>query len=102
MERKIPFSNGSEFQWWYEMWCEKCSRMRYDKDGMPTRNSCKYEKRIYEAMGNEERFPHEVIKDEIVGSLRKVSCTAYREEEPRKPRTIRIIKGQTFIDIREV
>lgn len=40
------FSNGTEYQNFKEVFCERCQKCRLDKHGMPLQTNCKIENRI--------------------------------------------------------
>ncbi len=51
IEKSKPFSNGTEYEYFKETWCERCAHCKYREDGFPEfpeQGGCK----ILDAMEN--------------------------------------------------
>lgn len=53
----VAFSNGTEYCDFLSNYCLNCARYHEDKDGMPTRNSCRIEKAMANARFDPKLFP---------------------------------------------
>lgn len=51
-----PFSSGSEHEFFIETWCDRCTLMRYGKDGIPTNDGCETERAIAMAYFDAEKY----------------------------------------------
>lgn len=55
------FSNGTEYCMFMDIFCYKCSKYKDDKDGIPYKNSCSIEKKIFEAKFEPDKFPKDNV-----------------------------------------
>lgn len=80
------FSNGTEFEWFIEHNCERCTRFRNGK--------CKVYRACQLARWDETKFPYEYLLDYASGYAGK-ECKLFTEEPiKRHRRKVKQIEGQ--------
>ena len=61
-----PFSNGSEYEWFCEQYCERCSSLKIWDDGFPAlkeEGGCPIRDEIENARYDISRYPSEWIRE---------------------------------------
>lgn len=75
-------------------YCFRCSKYKEDKEGIPTKTSCKIEKQIFEASYDASKFPEKYVY--CVNGKRYI-CTQFKDRSERKQnkkRKVKQIEGQ--------
>ena len=82
---KTMFSNGSEYEWFLEHNCERCTRFR--------NGHCRTYRKTELAMFDEKYFPYDDLMD-YKGYGGK-ECRRFTDEKPARKHSIKQIDGQT-------
>ena len=61
MKPSRPFPNGSTFEFFNEVFCCRCTKLKLDDDGMPLEDNCEIENAIAEAQFDEKAWPENDI-----------------------------------------
>ena len=89
MSETVPcesvFSNGTEFEWFVENQCEKCTRFRNEK--------CRIFRACCAAMWDISKFPYDDLLDFKGGYAGKL-CKNFTKEPIKRSRRVHNPKGQ--------
>lgn len=83
------FSNGTEFEWFIEKQCEKCTKFR--------KGRCKTFRALCDARFDESRFPYESLLD-FAGGYAGKRCKAFTDEPIQRKRHNKPIAGQFTLE----
>ena len=61
MKPSKPFSNGSEYHWWTDQFCERCNKFKTDGFGSPLPGNCEIEQAIAESGFDLTKWPNDKI-----------------------------------------
>lgn len=86
---KYAFSNGSEFEYFIETQCEKCTRFRKGK--------CRIYNACWDAMGDINKFPYDDLLD-YAGAYGGKQCKRFTDQPLTRKRRNRPCAGQLKLE----
>lgn len=89
IECKTTFSNGSEYMWFIENFCDACARFRNGR--------CRTYAAIEKARWDEKYFPYGDLMDYELYAGK--ACKRFTKEKPNVVRHRKQLKGQTRMEI---